>query len=228
MHHPSMTSPHCAPEQRGGRAADPLLMRARSSRPGPHLPAALALHPPPAPCGRRVSRSHSQPVTANVVTGGERDGPATTAESVVLGRVLADAGVSTVAATPHLREDHPGVAPAELAERCGALAAEFAQAGVGLKVVPAGEVDLLWTLETSPEQLRLASYGQRGTDLLLETPYGPLPPHFEEHLLESPALAGYRILLAHPERSRDRDRHGADRRRLRRLPDRQSGARYGM
>ncbi len=35
---------------------------------------------------------------------------------------------------------------------------------------------------------------------LLETLYVPLPPHFEEHLLASPALAGYRILLAHPER----------------------------
>jgi Capsular polysaccharide synthesis, CpsB/CapC len=66
-------------------------------------------------------------------------------------------------------------------------------------VVPASEVDLLWALEASPEQLRLVSYAQRGTDLLLETLYGPLPPHFEEHLLESSALAGYRILLAHPQ-----------------------------
>jgi protein-tyrosine phosphatase len=129
------------------------------------------------------------------------DGPPTVEDSVALGRVLADAGVSTVAATPHLREDHPGVVPAELAERCEALAGELAKTGVGLKVVPAGEVDLLWALEASPEQLRLASYGQRGADLLLETPYGPLPPHFKEHLLESSALAGYRILLAHPERS---------------------------
>jgi protein-tyrosine phosphatase len=129
------------------------------------------------------------------------DGPATVAESVALGRALAGAGVDTVAATPHLRIDHPGVAPAELAERCEALAGELARAGVGLKVVPGGEVDLLWALEASPEQLRLVSYGQRGTDLLLETPYGPLPPHFDEHLLESSALAGYRILLAHPERS---------------------------
>jgi protein-tyrosine phosphatase len=128
------------------------------------------------------------------------DGPPTVEDSVALGRVLADAGVSTVAATPHLREDHPDVLPAELAERCDALAGEFAKTGVGLKVVAAGELDLLWALEASPEQLRLASYGQRGADLLLETPYGPLPPHFKE-LLESPALAGYRILLAHPERS---------------------------
>ena len=135
------------------------------------------------------------------ILSGIDDGPPTVEDSVALGRALAEAGVSTVAATPHLRDDYPGVAPAELAERCEGLAGEFARAGVGLKVVPAGEVDLLWALEASPEQLRLASYGQRGTDLLLETPYGLLPPRFEEHLFESSALAGYRILLGHPERS---------------------------
>jgi protein-tyrosine phosphatase len=128
------------------------------------------------------------------------DGPATMDESVALARVLVDAGVNTVAATPHLREDHPDVVPTELAGRCEALAGELAKAGVGLKVVPAGEVDLGWALEASPEQLRLVSYGQRGTDLLLESPYGQAPPRFEEYLLESSALAGYRILLAHPER----------------------------
>ena len=128
------------------------------------------------------------------------DGPATVEESIALGRVLADAGVRTVAATPHLRDDHPGVVPAELAQRCEALAGEFARVDVELTVVPAGEVDLLWALEASPADLRLASYGQWGTDLLLETPYGPLPPNFEEHLFKI-ALGGYRVLLAHPERN---------------------------
>lgn len=128
------------------------------------------------------------------------DGPATMDESVALARVLVDAGVNTVAATPHLREDHPDVVPTELAGRCEALAGELAKAGVGLKVVPAGEVDLGWALEASPDQLRLISYGQRGMDLLLESPYGQLPPRFEEYVLDSPALGGYRILLAHPER----------------------------
>ena len=51
---------------------------------------------------------------------------------------LADASVRVVAATPHLREDHPELVPAEFAERCEALDGEFAKIGVGLKVVPAG------------------------------------------------------------------------------------------
>lgn len=32
------------------------------------------------------------------------------------------------------------------------------------------ETSLVWALEASDEQLRLASYGQRGKDLLIETP----------------------------------------------------------
>lgn len=131
---------------------------------------------------------------------GVDDGAQTTADSIALGRALLDAGVHTVAATPHLRDDHPAVVITELAERCESLSEELANAGVKLSVVCGGEVDLLWALEASPESLRLATYGQRGKDLLLETPYGPLPPNFEGHI-ERLQERGFRILLAHPERS---------------------------
>ncbi len=57
-------------------------------------------------------------------------------------------------------------------------------------------------LEATDEELRLASYGQRGTDLLLEAPYGPLPTSFEEQVFRL-GVRGYRILLAHPERNPD-------------------------
>ena len=45
-----------------------------------------------------------------------------------------------------------------------------AAAGIDLQVVSGGEVSLLWALDASDEQLLLASYGQRGQDLLIETP----------------------------------------------------------
>lgn len=128
------------------------------------------------------------------------DGPATVEDSVDLARTLAAAGVTTVAATPHLREDHPRVVPAELADRRADLARRLEAEGVPLDVVTGAEVDLLWAQDASAEELRLASYGQRGTDLLVETPYGPLPAEFERHLFRL-AVAGFRILLAHPERN---------------------------
>jgi protein-tyrosine phosphatase len=55
-------------------------------------------------------------------------------------------------------------------------------------------------MAASDDDLRLVSYGQRGQDVLIETPYGPLPAIFEELLLRV-TDRGYRILLAHPERN---------------------------
>jgi protein-tyrosine phosphatase len=128
------------------------------------------------------------------------DGPADAGESVLLARQMAAQGVRVVAATPHCRGDHPAVVPAELAGRCAAIQERLEAEGVGIEVVPAGEVDLLWAFDSSEEDLRLASYGQRGTDLLLETPYVPLTTNFEALLFEL-TVKGYRLLLAHPERN---------------------------
>jgi protein-tyrosine phosphatase len=109
-------------------------------------------------------------------------------------------GVAVMAATPHLRSDHPRVVASELAGRVAALRA--ALSGVPIELVVGAEVDLERALIADGDELRLASYGQRGTDLLVETPYGGLPPSFED-LLFRIAARGYRILLAHPERNRD-------------------------
>lgn len=128
------------------------------------------------------------------------DGPATDEESVELARSMAADGVTTVAATPHLRDDHPGVVPEQLAGRRADLERRLAEEGVDLSVVTGGEVDVFWGRDASDEALRLVSYGQRGTDLLVETPYGELPHHFER-TLDAIRWRGYRVVLAHPERS---------------------------
>lgn len=128
------------------------------------------------------------------------DGPADFGGSIALGRALVEDGVQIVAATPHLRDDHRRVDPHELTARCAELNQELAAQEVPLRVLVGGEVDLLWAETASDEALRLVSLGQRGTDLLVETPYGPLPPSFER--LMGPVVArGYRVLLAHPERN---------------------------
>ena len=82
-----------------------------------------------------------------------------------------------------------------------ALQSALDAAGVALQVVSGGEVDVLWAQNASDEDLRAASYGGRGTDLLVETPYGELPPIFED-LLFKIRVRGFRVLLAHPERNR--------------------------
>src|SRR5215211_2554130 len=128
------------------------------------------------------------------------DGPADEREALALAARISADGVRVAAATPHLRPDHPGVVPGELTERTRVLQARLDEQGIRLQIVTAGEADPIWAIEASDEKLRSVSYGQRGTDLLVETPYEPLPTAFEE-LLFRVSLRGYRVLLAHPERN---------------------------
>lgn len=128
------------------------------------------------------------------------DGPERLEDSIAFARAAGKAGTHLITATPHLRSDHPDVRPEELRDRCHVLDRALADEDIGVRVVPGAEVDLLWARAASPEELRLATYGQRGTDMLLETPYGPLPQNFGA-LLAWITDHGIRVLLAHPERN---------------------------
>jgi len=128
------------------------------------------------------------------------DGPADLPGSLALLAAAAEEGTVTLAATPHVRPDHPRVIPAELGARVSELAAAAAAAGLDVGLAAGGEVDLLWAQRAADDELRAVSFGQRGHDLLVESPYGPLPERFED-LLFTLSVRGYRILLAHPERN---------------------------
>ena len=127
------------------------------------------------------------------------DGPDDLKGSLALLCVAAERGTRVIAATPHLRSDHPRVRVEELAPAVARLQREI-PCEWNLRIAVGAEIDLLWAVEADDAQLRLASLGQRGHDLLLETPYGSLPPAFE-HVLADLRARGYRVLLAHPERS---------------------------
>ena len=128
------------------------------------------------------------------------DGPEDEASAVAFAERVAADGTRVLAATPHLRADHPDVRPHELATRVAQLEWALFRHKVNLELVVGGEVDLLWGLEADDASLRAVSYGQQGTDLLVETPNAELSAGFES-LLGRLADRGYRILLAHPERN---------------------------
>jgi len=128
------------------------------------------------------------------------DGPRTPDEAVALARAEADDGVLQMAATPHLRSDHPDVDPLGLPARCEELNALLEREGVPVEVVPGGEVDIYWAQAASDEELRLVSYASRGRYVLVETPYGKLSDDFEMLLFQL-TVREFRILLAHPERN---------------------------
>lgn len=116
-----------------------------------------------------------------------------------MARAAADTGTAVLVATPHLHENFPDVHVAELGSATKRLQAEIDSAGIPLQIVPGGEVSFAWAVDhASEEDLTLASYGQRGTDLLLETPAGA----WSLELMVRPfQRRGFRITLAHPERS---------------------------
>jgi protein-tyrosine phosphatase len=127
------------------------------------------------------------------------DGPNDLEGALEMARSAVSGGIGTMAATPHLRPDFPDVHIEELGDRCRQLRAELERAQIPLRVVPAAEVSLLWALDATEENLTLASYGQRGTDVLIETPFDGV---LIEALLAPLLQRGLRITLAHPERSR--------------------------
>jgi protein-tyrosine phosphatase len=142
------------------------------------------------------------------------DGPSDIADSVEFAEAAAAQGTTVLAATPHVRDDFPLVEIEHVAAACAELNERLPE-GADVHITPGAEVDVMWAQSASDEQLRLASLGQHGTDLLVETPYGILPDSFED-LLFRITVRGYRILLAHPERNPTFHRDPA---RLRRIAE---------
>jgi len=126
------------------------------------------------------------------------DGAPDVEHALELARAAADQGTRVLAATPHLRADFPNVRPGEIARRCDEIRAAIDEAGIELDVVQGGEAGVMWAVNAGDDELRAGSFGARATDLLVETPYGPLNDTFEQLLFTLPER-GYRLLLAHPE-----------------------------
>ena len=125
------------------------------------------------------------------------DGPPDTDGMLALARAQVAAGVRTVACTPHVDWDMPNTA-AGIAEAVAAARAALAAAEVPLDVVAGAEVGLTRAAETDDAELaalRLAG----GPWLLLEAPLSTAVG--VERIVQSIAMRGHRILLAHPERS---------------------------
>lgn len=127
------------------------------------------------------------------------DGPSDAQGALAMLRAATAAGIGTLAATPHLRSDFPRVQVDELERRCRALRDAAVLEGIEIRIVSGAEVSLVWALEASDDQLALATYDQRGTDLLIETPTFNVAGL--ESLLYQLRTKGLRVTLAHPERN---------------------------
>jgi protein-tyrosine phosphatase len=130
------------------------------------------------------------------------DGPATLAESIGMARTAAAEGITTVVATPHVRDDYPTTA-AEMEQAVAMLRNALSLEGIQLEVETGGEI-ALDRLELLGDD-ELARFALGGANyLLLECPYRGWPLYLASavHELRS---KGFEVILAHPERNAEAD-----------------------
>jgi protein-tyrosine phosphatase len=133
------------------------------------------------------------------------DGPRTLEESIAVCRVAHREGTHTLVATPHVNSDYLAVTAAAMEDGVLALNRALRSAGLDLTVRTGAEVALSRVGELpDPELGRLALAG--GPYVLLELPWTSAASGAIS-ALRTFAHRGYRIVLAHPERSPMLQRH---------------------
>lgn len=135
------------------------------------------------------------------------DGAQTMEDALELARAGEAAGINTVVATPHVRDDYP-FALELIPERLGELHRALREARIGVEVLAGGEVAVSKLPDLNDEELAPLCLGG-GRYLLVESPYTEGPSLLEAALFDLQER-GFAPVLAHPERSvtflRDRAR----------------------
>src|SRR5262245_7376385 len=128
------------------------------------------------------------------------DGAATLEEALAIGRMAAADGILTIAATPHSPASTASrrYDPTLIREQVAALNAALAAEALDLTVVAGTEICYDGDLVGQLRRGALLPYGASRT-VLLELPHDTLPPAIDQALFAL-QIAGYRVVLAHPER----------------------------
>ncbi len=126
------------------------------------------------------------------------DGCANVEQSITCARVLVDAGFTHAFCTPHVWPHLPQNTPEMIVQRTAELQARLDRAGVALRVLPGGELNL--RIETATMALtEVVTYGMRGKYCLFDLWADELPGFFE-HAVKHLQSMGLKLVLAHPER----------------------------
>ena len=119
--------------------------------------------------------------------------------SVEMAREAVACGITSLAATPHVRDDYPTTAD-EMLTALAAVRHAVHDAGIDLDVLPGAEIafDQLHALEA--DDLRPFGLGGSPNHLLIELPFFGWPLDTADQLRRLREL-GYTAVLAHPERN---------------------------
>lgn len=135
------------------------------------------------------------------------DGPATTDDALEMARAAVAAGITTMACTPHVAVKYPN-RPSEIRDGVERLQLEIRRAGIDLRIVPGAEISTELIDRLDDDELRLLSLNDSGW-LLVEAPFAGWPVRLPK-LIGELEIRGFRVLIAHPERS-EAIQHSPDR-----------------
>jgi protein-tyrosine phosphatase len=127
------------------------------------------------------------------------DGARSPADTVALVRAAHAAGVTAIAATPHVRDDYPTTS-AQVESGVEAVSRLVRGEGIDVRVLTGGEVALDLLERLPSEELHGLTLGGTGRYLLVEFPYYGWPFTLDSQLRALRAR-GLVPVLAHPERN---------------------------
>jgi protein-tyrosine phosphatase len=132
---------------------------------------------------------------------GVDDGARDLDESLGMAVAAVEDGITTIAATPHVRGDFPTTADV-MVERVADLREAFAMNGISLQLLPGGELGLEAAAELPDDELRRFGLGGNPEILLIETPYASWPRAFTA-AVERLLAFRFTPVIGHPERNPD-------------------------
>ncbi|MGE4425706.1 MAG: tyrosine-protein phosphatase [Solirubrobacteraceae bacterium] len=125
------------------------------------------------------------------------DGPADLDGTLAMARAHVDAGVGTVACTPHITWDTRNRA-ADIAAAVETVQRQLDDAGIPLRLVSGGELGLTLAVEEVDDEIAALHLGG-GPWALIEPPISVPVPGLES-MIGTIQARGHRVLIAHPER----------------------------
>jgi protein-tyrosine phosphatase len=125
------------------------------------------------------------------------DGPDSLEGSLALASAAADAGTSTLVATPHVNSRYPNDADT-IAELVEELAGRLAGEGIQLELLAGAEIAVTRVVDIEPSQLHRFGLGG-GPWLLVEPPFTAVATGIDS-IVRDLLRRDHPVLLAHPER----------------------------
>jgi protein-tyrosine phosphatase len=126
------------------------------------------------------------------------DGSTSVAESVEIARRMSQAGYSHLTCSPHIWPGHQ-YKPAFITQRVATMQSVLDDAGVPIKLVPGGELNLTGLDLLGMDDEEIPTYGMAGKHVLFDFWAGELPDDYWERIDRLRAI-GATPIQAHPER----------------------------